>query len=52
MCLEELQPMEGAPKHRDPFDCIMIAQAKVENMMFITHDSLLSYYMEECIIFV
>lgn len=48
--LEGLQRMEGAPGHKDPFDCIMIAQAKVENMMFITHDSLLPYYMEKCII--
>ena len=48
--LEGLRRMEGAPRHKDPFDCIMIAQAKVENMMFITHDSLLPYYMEECIL--
>lgn len=48
--LEELRRMEGAPVHKDPFDRIMIAQARVESMMFITHDSLLPYYMEDCII--
>lgn len=34
----------------DPFDCILISQAKAENMMVITHDSLLPWYREECII--
>ncbi|MCM1183186.1 MAG: type II toxin-antitoxin system VapC family toxin [Roseburia sp.] len=48
--LEGLRRKEGAPPHKDPFDCIMIAQAKVESMMFMTHDYLLPYYMEECII--
>lgn len=37
-------------QHKDPFDCIMIAQAKAEDMIFVTHDSLLSYYMEKCIV--
>ncbi len=35
---------------KDPFDRILISQAKAENMMFITHDSLLPWYREECII--
>lgn len=48
--LEGLRRVEGAPKHKDPFDCIMIAQAKVENMIFVTHDSLIPYYMEKCIV--
>lgn len=48
--LERLRRMENAPMHKDPFDRILISQAKVENMMFITHDSLLPWYREECII--
>ncbi len=48
--LERLWRMENAPMHKDPFDCILISQATVENMMFITHDSLLPWYREECII--
>lgn len=50
--LEGLQRMENAPRHKDPLDCIMIAQAKAEKMIFVTHDSLLPDYMEECIVFV
>ena len=48
--LETLVRAEGAPPHHDPFDRMLIAQAKAENMLFITHDSLLSYYNEKCII--
>jgi PIN domain nuclease of toxin-antitoxin system len=31
---------------------MLISQAKAENMTFITHDSLLPYYQEKCIVFV
>ncbi len=48
--LERLRRMENAPMQKDPFDRILISQAKAENMMFITHDSLLPWYREECII--
>ena len=41
---------EDAPPHHDPFDRMLIAQAKAENMSFITHDSLLPFYNEKCII--
>lgn len=50
--LESLHRMEDAPKHNDPLDRIMISQAKVESMSFITHDSLLPYYGEPCVKFV
>ena len=43
---------DGAPPHHDPFDRMLISQAKAENMTFITHDSLLPYYQEKCIVFV
>ena len=34
------------------FDKMMIAQAKAENMFFLTHDGLLRYYDEPCILYV
>ncbi len=44
-----VRPAE-APKHNDPFDRMLLAQAKYENLKFITHDSMFSYYEEDCII--
>ena len=42
---------ESAPRdHRDPFDRLLIAQAKTENMLFLTHDELVPYYHEECVL--
>lgn len=50
--LETLKRLENAPRHNDPFDRIMVAQAKAENLMFLTHDSLITYYEEPFIILV
>ncbi|MBQ8092727.1 MAG: type II toxin-antitoxin system VapC family toxin [Clostridia bacterium] len=36
--------------HKDPFDCLLLAQAIAENMSFLTHDSRLSNYQEKCLI--
>ncbi|MCR5788972.1 MAG: type II toxin-antitoxin system VapC family toxin [Lachnospiraceae bacterium] len=47
--LETVKRASGAPLHNDPFDRMLIAQAKAEKMSFITHDSLLPYYSEDCI---
>jgi PIN domain nuclease of toxin-antitoxin system len=42
---------EDAPqKHKDPFDRMLICQAKVENMLFLTHDHLIPYYNESCVV--
>lgn len=35
--------------HNDPFDRILICQAKAEEMTFITHDAILSSYNEPCV---
>lgn len=43
------RPVE-APKHNDPFDRILLVQAKYEKLSFITHDSLIPYYCENCIL--
>ncbi len=37
-------------EHNDPFDRLLLAQAKVENLSFLTHDELISGYDEKCII--
>ena len=41
---------EGAREHHDPFDRLLLAQAKAENFSFLTHDVLLSGYAERCVI--
>lgn len=48
--LETITRAEKSPRHNDPFDRMLIAQAKAENMSFLTHDSLIPYYEEKCII--
>ena len=50
--LRTLTRPETAPKHQDPFDRIMIAQVKTERMFFLTHDELLPYYAENCVVYV
>lgn len=50
LALETLKRSQNAPQHKDPFDRIMLAQAKEENLMFLTHDSLISYYGEPFVI--
>ena len=41
---------DNAPPHNDPFDRIMISQAKSEGFLFLTHDSLLGAYHEPCVV--
>lgn len=48
--LAGLKRDENAPLHKDPFDRILICQAAAENMIFITHDSLIPRYKEPCIL--
>ncbi|MBR1639450.1 MAG: type II toxin-antitoxin system VapC family toxin [Treponema sp.] len=49
--LNTLQYSKDAPRpHKDPFDRMLICQAKSEKMSFLTHDELIPYYREECII--
>ena len=42
--LSSLKRPELAPRHKDPFDRILICQAITGDMIFLTHDSLLSDY--------
>jgi len=48
--LSSLVRLENTPKHNDPFDRILICQAKSEGLRFITHDSLIPDYNEECVL--
>lgn len=41
---------DNAPEHKDPFDRLLLAQAKAENIMFLTHDSKMIFYNEPCVI--
>ncbi len=50
--LETLTRPDDAPMHKDPFDRILISQAKSERMTFITHDDRLTAYNEHCILYV
>lgn len=50
--LDSLKRSDNAPVHKDPFDRLLIAQAKTENMILLTHDVLLPFYNEKCIIYV
>lgn len=50
--LETIKRPVDAPRHNDPFDRMLIAQAKSEGMLFVTHDALLPYYNEACVVMV
>lgn len=50
--LKTLERPIAVPKHNDPFDRILLAQAKYEKLKLITHDSLLPHYGEDCIMYV
>lgn len=48
--LETLRLARGAKEHHDPFDRMLICQAKVEGMTLLTHDALLQGYGESCVL--
>ncbi len=47
--VKSLKRDSNAPTHNDPFDRLLISQAKSENLTFITHDGLLKGYNEKCV---
>ena len=49
--LETLKRGENAPIHKDPFDRIMVCQAIVDGLFFVTHDKLLKDYQQPCIVY-
>ena len=42
--LVNLKRYENTPPHNDPFDKMMLCQAIVENIFFMTHDSRIAEY--------
>lgn len=50
--LKTLKREQGkdVPEHHDPFDRLLICQAKSEGIKFLTHDALIPYYNESCVI--
>lgn len=50
--LGELTRPENEPPHKDPFDRMLICQAISENMLLLTHDSLIKGYDSGNILFV
>jgi PIN domain nuclease of toxin-antitoxin system len=48
--LETLRRAAGEHPHNDPFDRILIAQAKTDGLLFMTHDALIPGYKEDCIL--
>lgn len=50
LTVESLSRPEDAPPHKDPFDRMLIAQAKAEGMRLITHDGKLEDYGESCVL--
>ena len=47
--LSSLYRSDTAKPHKDPFGRLLICQAKCENMIFLTHDTLLADYNEPCV---
>lgn len=48
--LANLERDESAPPHNDPFDRIMLSQAKAEGFTFLTHDPFFRGYNEPCVV--
>ena len=47
--VDSLKLKEGSQVNGDPFDRGMIAQAKEEGMILLSHDRVMEYYDEPCI---
>lgn len=47
--IKTLSRDKSEQKHNDPFDRLLLSQAKFEDFIFITHDSLIPGYNETCI---
>ena len=47
--VKTLSRLADAPRQNDPFDRLLIAQAKAEGLCLLTHDGLLEGYGEPCV---
>ena len=50
LTLKSLKTKTGMTEHNDPFDRLLVAQAKYENMVFLTHDGKMKNFDEDCIV--
>ena len=50
LAVRSLSRPDNIKEHNDPFDRLLLAQAKVENLSFLTHDELIPGYNEKCIL--
>ncbi|MCR4749431.1 MAG: type II toxin-antitoxin system VapC family toxin [Lachnospiraceae bacterium] len=50
LLMKTLQRSESVKDHKDPYDWLLISQAKSEGMIFITHDSKIKQYKDKCIL--
>ena len=50
LAVHTLSRSNNIKEHNDPFDRLLLAQAKVENLSFLTHDELIPGYEEKCVI--
>ena len=50
LAVHTLSRPNNIKEHNDPFDRLLLAQAKVENLSFLTHDELIPGYEEKCVI--
>lgn len=50
LAVSTLSRPDNIKEHNDPFDRLLLAQAKVENLSFLTHDELIPGYEEKCIV--
>lgn len=50
--LNRLKREKDVPRHKDPFDRMLVCQASAENMIFVTHDHLIAGYIDPCIMVV
>jgi len=50
LAVDTLKRRKNAPEHNDPFDKLLLAQAKVDCLSFLTHDELIYGYTEKSIL--
>ena len=46
----KLDISQAGKQHNDPFDRLLLSQAKAENFSFLTHDEKIALYNEKCVI--
>lgn len=48
--LDTLTRPKNASEHHAPFDRLLLAQAKTDSLIFLTHDALIPQYGENCVL--